>query len=274
MTHLEKRTLGRIFVLALIPVLIAACATSPTGRKQLMLVSEDQAINDSKSAYVATVRDFQDKGQLSKDQATIARVEAITGRLIAQAVEMRPDSADWEWSVVVVDDPKTVNAWCMAGGRMAIYTGLIEQVNPTDDELAQVMGHEIGHALANHTAEKMSVQMASMLGVAIVGIAADNHVAALGGASLAAAYAVNRPNSRTAEREADEIGIELAAKAGYDPAAAPTLWKKMAEVGGEGPPQWMSTHPDPENRQRTLAGLVPEMQQYYQPNARHPSYQL
>ncbi|MEM1411835.1 MAG: M48 family metallopeptidase [Pseudomonadota bacterium] len=270
MTH----RIQRLAFLAVVAMTISACATSPTGRKQLMLVSEDQAIAESRQAYVATVRDYQSKGQLSSDRATVNRVNTITGRLIAQAIEMRPDSADWEWSVVVIDEPEMVNAWCMAGGRMAIYTGLIEKVQPTDDELAQVMGHEIAHALANHTAEKMSVQMMSAIGVAAVSIAADNHVAALGGASLAAVYAINRPNSRTAEREADEIGIELAAKAGYDPAAAPTLWKKMAAVGGQAPPQWMSTHPGPENRQRTLAALVPEMQKYYDPDADHPVYRM
>lgn len=256
----------------LVIALLAACATSPTGRKQLMLVSEDRAIAESRQAYVATVRDLNDKGKLSRDRATIARVNRITGRLVTQAIVMRPDSADWDWSVVVIDDPETVNAWCMAGGRMAIYTGLIEKVEPTDDELAQVMGHEIAHALANHTAEKMSVQMASMLGVAAIGIAADNHVAALGGASLAAVYAINRPNSRTAEREADRIGIELAARAGYDPAAAPVLWRKMGAVGGKGPPQWLSTHPSPDNRQKTLAELVPQMQVFYDPAADHPVY--
>lgn len=268
------RTLKNTAIVLLLAAVLAACATSPTGRKQLMLVSEDQAISSSKQAYVATVRDLDAKGQLSTDRATIARVERITGRLIAQAIKMRPDSADWEWSVVVIDDPKTVNAWCMAGGRMAIYTGLIEQVRPTDDELAQVMGHEISHALANHTAEKMSVQMASAIGVAAVGVVADNHVAALGGAALAAAYAVNKPNSRAAEREADRIGIELAAKAGYDPAAAPTLWKKMGDVGGSAPPQWMSTHPSSDNRQAYLAELVPEMRQFYNPGADHPVYRL
>lgn len=268
------RVLRNALVLAVVTAVLAACATSPTGRKQLMLVSEDQAISSSKQAYVATVRDLDSKGQLSRDRATIARVERITGRLIAQAIQMRPDSADWEWSVVVIDDPKTVNAWCMAGGRMAIYTGLIEQVRPTDDELAQVMGHEISHALANHTAEKMSVQMASAIGVAAVGVVADNHVAALGGAALAAAYAINRPNSRTAEREADRIGIELAARAGYDPAAAPSLWRKMGQAGGSEPPQWMSTHPSSDNRQAYLAELVPEMQRFYDPRADHPVYRL
>mgnify|MGYP001822761771 CR=1 FL=1 len=251
------RVLRNILVLLTLSAVLAACATSPTGRKQLMLVSEEQAISSSKQAYVATVQDLNSKGQLSRDRATIARVERITGRLIAQAIQMRPDTADWEWSVVVIDDPKTVNAWCMAGGRMAIYTGLIEQVRPTDDELAQVMGHEISHALANHTAEKMSVQMASSIGVAAVGVMADNHVAALGGAALAAAYAINRPNSRAAEREADRIGIELAARAGYDPAAAPTLWQKMGQTGGSAPPQWMSTHPRTHNPQAYRAALEP-----------------
>ncbi len=264
----------RAAVLALVVVLIAACATSPTGRRQLMLVSEDQAIASSKQAYVATVQDLRENGKLSRNQATIDRVNEITGRLITEAIVMRPDSSDWEWSVVVIDEPDTVNAWCMAGGRMAIYTGLLQKIDPTDDEIAQVMGHEIGHALANHTAEKMSVQMASSVGVAAVGILADNHVAALGGAALAAVYAINRPNSRAAEREADRIGIELAARAGYDPAAAATLWRKMGQEGGPTPPQWMSTHPDPENRQKRLAELEPEMRAFYDPHADHPVYPL
>lgn len=268
-----NRKLQRIVCLLLVAALIAACATSPTGRRQLMLVSENQAIAQSKQAYVATVMDFEEKGQLSKNRAVNARVQEITGRLITEAIKMRPDTADWEWSVVVVDDPTVVNAWCMAGGRMALYTGLLDEIQPTDDELAQVMAHEIGHALANHAAEKMSMQMMSAAGVAAVAIASDNHVAALGGAALAAQLAVNMPNSRAAETEADRIGIELAAKAGYDPAAAATLWQKMGAQGGA-PPQWLSTHPNPDNRQRTLAALEPQMRQYYDPNGSHPVYQF
>lgn len=271
-----KRIPARLIVLTLLIALVTACATSPTGRKQLMLVSEDSAIANSKTAYVATVKDFNDKGQLVRDPAVLRRVNEITGRLITQAIKMRPDTADWEWSVVVVDDPQTVNAWCMAGGRMALYTGLLQQIEPTDDELAQVMGHEIGHALANHTAEKMSVQMASAIGVAAAGVAAgsDNRGLVLTGAALAAAYAVNMPNSRAAETEADRIGIELAAKAGYDPRSAATLWAKMGKTGGSRPPEWMSTHPDPENRQQRLASLEPQMMPYYDPDAEHPVYRL
>jgi predicted Zn-dependent protease len=130
---------------------------------------------------------------------------------------MRPETENWDWSIKIIDDPKTVNAWAMAGGKMALYSGLVIQLKATDDELAQVLGHEIAHALANHSAEKMSVAMATSVGVVVVGVAADRKGLALTGAALAAALAVQRPNSRAAESEADRIGIELAAKAGYDP---------------------------------------------------------
>jgi predicted Zn-dependent protease len=266
------RNPGRPLAFVLIGLLIAACATSPTGRRQLMLVSEDTAIASSAQAYVQEVGKLKQEGKLSDDRALIRRVNGITGKLVAQAISMRPDSADWDWSVAVIDDPETVNAWCMAGGRMAIYTGLIQKIDPTDDELAQVMGHEIGHALANHTAEKMSVAMASSIGVAAVGIASDNHGAATAGAAAAAALAVTLPNSRTAETEADRIGIELAAKAGYDPAAAVTLWRKMNSLPGGQPPQFLSTHPNPENREKVLAALGPEMQPYYTADTRRPSH--
>lgn len=264
----------RFLSLLLICSLLAACVTSPTGRRQLMLVSEDSAIASSKQAYISTVNELNQAGKVAKDGAIKQRVNRVTGRLITEAVKMRPDTADWEWSVVVIDDPETVNAWCMAGGRMAIYTGLIAKVQPTDDELAQVMAHEISHALAKHSAEKMSMQIATSVGVTAVGIASDNTGVALTGAALTAMLAVNLPNSRAAEKEADRIGIELAAKAGYNPAAAATLWKKMGEASKSGTPQFLSTHPAPENRQRELARLEPEMRKYYSPGAEHAVYKL
>ncbi len=262
----------RIAAVLLVSALLAACATSPTGRRQLMLVSEDSAIASSAQAYVQEVGKLKKEGKLSSDKALIQRVNSITERLVAQAILMRPDSADWAWSVAVIDDPETVNAWCMAGGRMAIYTGLIDKIDPSDDEIAQVMGHEIGHALANHTAEKMSVAMASSIGVVAVGVASDNKGAAMAGAAAAAALAVTLPNSRTAETEADRIGIELAAKAGYDPAAAVTLWRKMNDLPGGQPPQFLSTHPNPENRENKLAGLGPEMEPYYRSDSPRPTH--
>jgi len=260
--------------LLLVTLLIAACATSPTGRRQLMLVSEDRAIAASKEAYITQMSQLSAEGKLSTDTKLNARVEEITGKLIAQAIEMRPDTKDWEWSVEVIDDPEMVNAWCMAGGRMAIYTGLIQKIDPSDDELAQVMGHEISHALANHTAERMSVAMASSVGVIAAGVLSDKPVVAMGAAALAAKAAVELPNSRTSESEADRIGIELAAKAGYDPAAAVTLWQKMEAASGGGPPAFLSTHPSPEQRQEKLAALVPQMQPYYEAETERPSYRL
>lgn len=268
---MRSKNLGLAGLLALA---LHACAVSPTGRRQFLLVSEETAIAASKESYLAQMNELGTAGKLVNDPAITGRIERITSRLVAQAVMMRPETADWEWSVEVIDDPEMVNAWCMAGGRMAIYTGLLEKIAPSDDEVAQVMGHEIAHALANHTAERMSISMATQAGVALAGILSDNAAAALSTAALAATYAIELPNSRTGEAEADEIGIELAAKAGYNPDAAVTLWQKMGAVGGAGPPQWQSTHPSPENRQARLRELAPTVMDYYRQPGERPTYPL
>jgi predicted Zn-dependent protease len=244
-----------IFVLC--AVLFIACATSPTGRRQLMLVSEESAIAASRQAYTEMLKPYAQKGKIDNDPALKDRVDRITGRLIAHAIKMRPETKDWDWSIKIIDDPETVNAWAMAGGKMALYTGLVKKIKPTDDELAQVLGHEIAHALAKHSAEKMSVAMASSIGVVAVGVAADRKGLALTGAALAAALAVQKPNSRAAESEADQIGIELAAKAGYDPHAAVTLWQKMAKVGGKGPPEFLRHIPLQRTAKRRSPRLCP-----------------
>jgi predicted Zn-dependent protease len=228
-----------------------------------MLVSEEKAISASKIAYTDMITPLEKKGKIDNDASMTKRVNRITDELIIQAKIMRPATRQWEWSVKVIDDPETVNAWCMAGGKMAIYSGLITQLDATDDEIAQVMGHEISHALANHTAERMSVAMATSIGILAIAIGSkENTGAKVAGAAAAAKLAIELPNSRTSESEADRIGIELAAKAGYDPAAAVTLWEKMAKLGGKSP-VFLSTHPAPENRQETLKALIPEMTPYY-----------
>jgi predicted Zn-dependent protease len=255
----------RLSTAALLAVTLVACATSPTGRRQLALVSEDSAIAASEEAYAMQIGELRKQGKIEPESSRVARrVEGITERLVAQAIEMRHETADWDWSMEVIDDPEVVNAWCMAGGRMAVYTGLIQKLDPTDDELAQVLAHEISHALANHTAERMSVALATQAGVLLAGVLSDDAQKTMSRAAVAAALAVQLPNSRTAESEADEIGIELAAKAGYNPNAAVSLWQKMANVGGAGPPQFLSTHPSPANRQERLAALAPQMMAYYE----------
>src|SRR5262245_46891422 len=215
------------FIAVLLAALLAGCATNTiTGRRQLMMVSEETAIRSSASAYSSMLGGFNKKGKVETGTARAQRVKEITDRLIAQAVRFRPDSAGWKWQVEVINEPKIVNAFCMAGGKMAIYTGFWEKVHATDDEIAAVMGHEIGHALASHTREKMSVGLTTAIGATLLaGLVSRNpqdfsrnndalQTVALG--------AITLPNSREAENEADQIGIELAARAGYDPRAAVT----------------------------------------------------
>jgi predicted Zn-dependent protease len=253
----------RALALLLSTALLAGCAeNSITGRKQLMLVSEGQALSGSATAYAEMMGQLEKKKQIETGTPRAEKVREITERLIAQAVRFRPETASWSWDVQVINDPKTVNAFCMAGGKMAIYTGMWDQLKATDDEIAQVMGHEIAHALANHTQERMSVAMATSLGLAVASIAVaqrtDSPAAglALQGAALAAAVAIQLPNSRESESEADQIGIDLAARAGYDPKAAVTLWEKMGKLsGGKLPPEFLSTHPSPQTRAAKLQEL-------------------
>jgi Zn-dependent protease with chaperone function len=171
-------------------MLTAACATSPTGRMQLMLVSPEAAIVESQKAYLATMDQLAREDRLSSDRAVATRVGEITGRIVTIAEERFPGSRSWAWSVAIIDDPETVNAWCMAGGRMAVYTGLLQQLNLTDDELAHIMGHEVAHALANHTAEQMSRALATNIGLAVVDATVDPSQLGLSGAALAAQLAL------------------------------------------------------------------------------------
>ncbi len=263
--------------LAVTTATMVACAANPvTGRSQLMLVSESSAIASSAQAYTQMMTPLEKEGRINRDQSLQARINNMTSKLVAQAVRYRPETKNWNWEVKVIDDPKTVNAFCMAGGKMAVYTGLIEQIKPTDDELAQVMGHEIAHALSSHTVEKMSIAMATSIAVTAVGVTSDRPGVAMTGAALVAALAIQLPNSRTAETEADRIGIELAARAGYNPYAAATLWEKMGKASGAGKSKfdWLSTHPAPERRKETLAALAPQMMPYYQSRETRPVFPL
>lgn len=249
----------KLLLLLLASSIITACATSPTGRRQLMLISPDAAIVQSKQAYLSTVSELDKENKLIDDPKLADRVATITGRLVTEAIVMYPETADWEWSVAIIDAPETVNAWCMAGGRMAVYTGLFDKLKLTDDEFAQIMGHEIAHALANHTAERMSRAMATSIGILAVGVASDRPAATMAGGALAAKLALELPNSRTAESEADVIGMELAVRAGFDPDAAVTLWQKMGSMGDSRPPEFLSTHPSPGNREAELTAMIPKM---------------
>lgn len=238
-----------------------------------MIVSEQQAISESASAYSSLVDGLSKSKKVNTDPRLNKRIQDITNRLIEQAVKFRPETESWEWSVQVIDDPKTINAFCMAGGKMAIYTGLILQLKPSDDEIAEVMGHEISHALAKHQAEKMSLQEATNVGVIAVAAAADQQKrqATYDLSALAATALITLPNSREQENEADRIGIELAAKAGYNPHAAVTLWEKMIKATKQTSRfDYLSTHPAPTKRMETLTQLEGQMQPLYEANRNNP----
>jgi predicted Zn-dependent protease len=227
-----------------------------------MVVPERMAIGESAAAYSSMMGELGKKKKIEADGERVIKVREITDKLIAQAVRFRPESASWKWEVQVINDPETVNAFCMAGGKMAIYSGMWDKLKATDEEVAHVMGHEIGHALANHTQERMSVAYGTGIGTTIAAIALGARDSAAALMQQAAVVAIALPNSRESETEADQIGIELAARAGYDPKAAVTLWEKMAKLGGK-VPQFLSTHPSPENRAARLKELGERVQPLY-----------
>ena len=192
------------------------------------------------------------KGALNRDPTQTERVRRIAQRLIPPTTVFRDDAVRWQWQVNVLTSNE-VNAWCMPGGKIAVYSGLIEQLQITDDELAAVMGHEIAHALREHARERMGREQAAAVGTAVGSTVLEYftgiRLGQLGDTFAQAMFVL--PNSRANEQEADRIGVELAARAGYDPRAAVSLWQKMAAGGGQ-PPQWLSTHPSHETRIRDL----------------------
>ena len=196
--------------------------------------------------YGDILKQAKAKNLLDRDPAQVARARTISQRLIAQAGVFRPDAASWKWEVHVLSSDE-VNAWCMPGGKIAVYTGLLNKIKPTDDELAAVLGHEISHALREHARERVSQQMVTNLGLSVLSIATGSKEAGdLGGKLTSVMFTL--PNSRTHETEADRMGVELAAR-GYDPRAAVTLWQKMgAADGGQAPPEFLSTHPSAASR--------------------------
>jgi predicted Zn-dependent protease len=216
-------------------------------RKQHMLVSSEQMNEGAADAYKKVLQEAQAKGQLNRDAAQVDRVRRIANRLIPNTGVFRPDAPKWSWEINVIQSDQ-VNAWCMPGGKIAVYSGLISKLNITDDELAAVMGHEIAHALREHSREQASQAAAQGLLIGVLGAATglSNTGQQLSQTVLDVTF--NLPHSRTDETEADRIGVELAARSGFDPRAAVTLWEKMMKLGGSQPPQILSTHPSNESR--------------------------
>ncbi|MGV3654478.1 MAG: M48 family metallopeptidase [Noviherbaspirillum sp.] len=248
---------------------LGACETTTQGgvvgvdRQQVMAISSEQIESVANKEYAQLIAEAKQKGALNRNAAQVNRVRAISSRLIKQVAAFRPEAAGWDWEVNVLTSPE-VNAWCMPGGKMAVYTGLIEKLKVTDDELAAVMGHEIAHALREHARERASEQSLAGAGISILAAVAGLGQVAQQGMEYAYMGLRGLPNSRRHEVEADRMGVELAARAGFDPRAAVSLWEKMGQAGGSEPMPFLSTHPAREDRLRDLTDYSQRVMPLYQ----------
>jgi predicted Zn-dependent protease len=256
-------------------LLAVACQTVQTtqpgavgvDRKQHMLVSEEEIEKGSQEAYHQELQKAKDKHALNTDQQDYQRVQTIARRLIPKTGTFRPDAPQWNWEVNV-QTSDDVNAYCMPGGKIMVYTGLIEQLHATDAELAAVIGHEIAHALREHSRERISRAYAEQLALAGIAVATGASNTTMQLASQVSAVTFQLPHSREQEAEADRIGLELMARAGYDPNSAISLWQKMGKLAKGGPPEFLSTHPSGDSRIRDLEAAVPRVLPLYQAAAR------
>jgi len=258
----------KIFFLCLV-ALLTACATVPiTGRKQMSLFPESQMIATSLTQYDS----FLKENKLSTNKEQSAMVKRV-GNRIAEKVEifmkdngMADRIAGFAWEFNLVEDD-TPNAWCMPGGKVVFYTGILPYTQ-TEAGLAVVMGHEIAHAIARHGNERMSQQMGIQalgtgLSMALNEKPAETQQIWMTAFGAVSNVGVMLPFSRSHENEADKMGLIFMAMAGYDPAVAVDFWKRMGESGGQKPPEFLSTHPADDTRVKNLQAFLPEAMKYY-----------
>lgn len=242
------------------------------------LVSAEQVETAGTQQYREMIAQAQQKRVLAPDNhPEVVRLRAIARKIIPQSNKWNPRAAQWQWEVNLLMSGE-VNAFCMPGGKIAFYAGLLDKLKLTDDEVATVMGHEIAHALREHGRERLGKQVATQgalsIGSALLGLGDLGRMGANMGAQL-----ISLRWGREDETEADLVGMDVAARAGYDPRAGVTLWQKMSKnSGGSSPPQWMSTHPSGDNRIAQISKRLPEVMPVYartigKPLASLPPYQ-
>ncbi len=265
MPLLLPRSLFAVVALAL----LFGCTTTRTtqsgaigvDRGQYIAVSRDELERTASLAYEEQKNKALEQKALNTDRAMTARVRKIADRLIPFTAVFRPDAVNWRWEANV-QTSKELNAYCMPGGKIMVYSGLITTLQLTDAEIAAVMGHEIAHALREHAAERISRAQAQQLAIGATAVGASilagrDLTPYAGLADQAATVAFQLPNSREHEAEADRIGMELMARAGYNPQGAVSVWKKMLGAGGSEPPKFLSTHPPRSDRIADLEALLP-----------------
>ena len=259
----------KLFIgLTLIALLLACANTTKSGavgvnRSQFLVVSASEVDRLSAISYNEQNKKAKEKNILITSGPMYDRLKFISNRLIDQTGVFRDDTRQWNWQLVLINAP-ILNATCAPGGKITFYTGLIEKLNLNDDEIAAIMGHEIAHALREHGRERLSQAMAQSAAVNIAMLAAGSYGSAIGAANQAAQYILVLPNSRQNESEADAIGLELAARAGYNPQAAISVWQKMNQATqGKGTLEFLSTHPSGDTRIEQLSLLMPAVEPLY-----------
>lgn len=251
-------------------LLVVACATSTRpgavgiDRSQFLAVPAETVEKMAALSYADQNSKAKQAGKLIVGGPVVDRLRRIEQRLVAQTGVFRDDAMSWKWQLAVIESPE-LNASCAPGGKVTFYTGLIQKLNLSDDEIAAVMGHEIAHALREHGRERISQAYAQNLITGVALAATNNRETEIALANQFAHFMFELPHSRLEETEADEIGLELAARAGYDPRAALSLWRKMeAASQGKAPPEFLSTHPSDARRQQTIESLLPKVMPLYQ----------
>lgn len=254
----------RIFAYGLLAVALVACTTSPTGRNQLMLVSDGEMNQMGSQAFLQ----MRQEQKVSNDGNARRYVQCVTDAITRQ---LQGDSAGWE---VVVFDDDSANAFALPGKKIGVHTGLMA-VAKNQDQLATVVAHEVGHVLSRHGAERVSQQFAAGTAMQMVQAYAgpdssDSAKLAMALLGLGTQVGVLLPYGRLQESEADVIGLDLMAGAGFDPRQAIDLWENMASQSASRPPEFLSTHPSPSSRIKALGRRMPQAMQRYQQTSSRP----
>ena len=260
-----------LLALAILSTLtLGACVSQTTqkgavgvDRQQLLIVSEKDMQAGAVKAYAEVIDEAKKNKTLNPDAKQTQRVRDIANRLTPKTSAFRTDAPGWAWEVNVIQSDQ-LNAWCMPGGKIAFYTAIIEKLSLTDDEIAAIMGHEIAHALREHGRERASQAQIQSYGLAALSLATGIQGPTLDLASMAMNVTLTLPNSREHETEADRMGVELAARAGYNPEAAVHVWEKMSKLSKDAPPEILSTHPSNESRIKDLKVYSQKVMGLYQ----------